>query len=230
MVAGLVVLVAAAHAARGGEPTPDRARAELLEASRQYRASLDRLLAFKSREVEQATALLEARRDQLARGLVARRDVEEAERALAGARAKGEETRREIADADRAVAEALAAPRLAMGELRATGEIIGYRGPAKWSLPDSARLDRFFRERFGLALPVSAYGQSFVHDRLGLDHRDALDIALHPDSREGAALLAFLKTAGIPFLAFRGPVAGAATGAHIHVGAPSQRVDARLRR
>jgi hypothetical protein len=30
-----------------------------------------------------------------------------------------------------------------------------------------------------------------------------------------------LRRAGIPFIAFRSAVAGAATGAHIHIGQPS---------
>ena len=93
-------------------------------------------------------------------------------------------------------------------------------------MTDTPRLDRFFRERFGRALPVSAYGQTPVHDRLRLDHHQALDIAVHPDSPEGAALLSFLRGAGISFIAFRGAMAGAATGAHIHVGAPSPRTAA----
>ncbi|HEY7141462.1 MAG TPA: hypothetical protein VIE44_15265, partial [Methylomirabilota bacterium] len=69
----------------------------------------------------------------------------------------------------------------------------------------------------------SAMGQTPLHDRLGFDHRNAVDIAVHPDSNEGHALLDHLRSRGTPFLAFRGPVAGASTGAHVHVGAPSPR-------
>jgi len=77
---------------------------------------------------------------------------------------------------------------------------VRFRGAASWSLADTPRLDRFFRERFGRALPVSAYGQTPVHDRLHLDHHQALDVAVHPDSPEGAALLSFLRGAGISFI------------------------------
>ena len=66
-------------------------------------------------------------------------------------------------------------------------------------------------------------GQTSLHDRLGFDHRNAVDVAVHPESAEGRALLGYLRARGIPFLAFRGPVAGASTGAHVHVGAPSAR-------
>jgi hypothetical protein len=71
---------------------------------------------------------------------------------------------------------------------------------------------------------VSALGQTATHDRLGFDHRNAVDVALHPDSREGRALLDHLRSRGFPFLAFRGPLPGASTGAHVHVGGPSPRI------
>jgi hypothetical protein len=34
---------------------------------------------------------------------------------------------------------------------------------------------------------------------------------------EGRALIKFLRSEGIPFLAFRGPIPGVATGPHIHI-------------
>ena len=37
----------------------------------------------------------------------------------------------------------------------------------------------------------------------GFDHRNALDVAVHPDSPEGRALMDYLRAHGIPFLAFR---------------------------
>jgi hypothetical protein len=77
---------------------------------------------------------------------------------------------------------------------------------------------------------VSAVGQTPLHDRIGFDHSQALDVALHPDSSEGRTFMDFLRRSGIPFLAFRGAVPGAATGAHIHVGPPSNRLPVRVRR
>jgi hypothetical protein len=46
---------------------------------------------------------------------------------------------------------------------------------------------------------------------------------VHPDSAEGRALIAWLRSQGVSFLAFRGPVSGEATGAHVHIGEPSPR-------
>jgi len=73
-------------------------------------------------------------------------------------------------------------------------------------------------------LPVTASGQSETHNRLGFDHRDSMDVALHPDSAEGKALMAYLRGSGVPFIAFRSSVPGASTGPHIHVGRPSGRL------
>ena len=94
-------------------------------------------------------------------------------------------------------------------------------------MPDTARLRQFFAARFGRPLPVSAFGQTPLHDRMGFDHRDALDVAVHPDSPEGRALMDYLRAARIPFIASWGAVPGSASGAHIHVGQPSPRISVR---
>jgi hypothetical protein len=70
---------------------------------------------------------------------------------------------------------------------------------------------------------VSAYGQSDLHNRWGYDHRNAMDVAVHPDSPDGQALLAYLTSQRIPFQAFRQAVSGSATGPHIHIGRPSSK-------
>lgn len=80
--------------------------------------------------------------------------------------------------------------------------------------------DAFYRE-FGQPLPVSAFGPSEAHEKMGFDHEGRVDIALHPDSPEGRWLMAQLEIRRIPFVAFRNAVAGKATGAHIHLGFPS---------
>jgi hypothetical protein len=81
----------------------------------------------------------------------------------------------------------------------------------------------FFVSKFGRTLPVSAFGQTRLHSRLGFDHRNGVDVALNPDSAEGRALLGKLRGFGVPFIAFRHAIPGVATGAHIHVGKPSHR-------
>ena len=226
-----VLAMTAPLAARGAPPSDARrdlehARADVVAASRDYRASLDRLLPFREDAVRRAAAALETRRRLLELGGVAARDVETAAAAVKAAQGELEDTRRDIAEAERLVAEAVAAESLpppATGQTTATSALIQHHGPAAWSLARVDSLERFFTERFGRALPISAFGQTAVHDRLGFDHRNALDVAVHPDSPEGRALIAWLQREGVSFLAFRGPVTGEATGAHVHVGEPSPR-------
>ena len=108
-----------------------------------------------------------------------------------------------------------------------TPGLVRYNGPATWSLTqDVARLQQFFLARFGRPLPISAMGQTPLHDRMGFDHRNALDVAVHPDSPEGRALMEYLRAAGIPFIAAWGAIPGQTSGAHIHVGQPSPRFSA----
>lgn len=100
-------------------------------------------------------------------------------------------------------------------------------GTGKWRLADAQRIEDFFVGRFKRPLPLSAFGQTDLHTRWGWDHRNGMDVGLHPDSVEGHALIEFLRNESIPFLAFRGPVPGVATGPHIHIGNRSPRISGR---
>jgi hypothetical protein len=60
----------------------------------------------------------------------------------------------------------------------------------------------FFVSKFGRTLPVSAFGQTRLHSRLGFDHRNGVDVALSPDSAEGRALIGATQ-AGLPFITVR---------------------------
>ena len=93
----------------------------------------------------------------------------------------------------------------------------------------SQNIKGFFASTFGRSLPVSAFGQTSLHNHLGFDHRNAVDVALHPDSVLGRALMNDLRSRGVPFIAFRRAIPGVATGAHIHVGKPSHRTARRHR-
>jgi hypothetical protein len=95
--------------------------------------------------------------------------------------------------------------------------------PGKWTLAEAHKVEQFFVTKFKKPLPLTAFGQSDLHTRWGLDHRNGMDVGLHPDSVEGRALIEFLRAESIPFLVFRGPVPGVATGPHIHIGNRSSR-------
>ena len=97
----------------------------------------------------------------------------------------------------------------------------------KWTLSEATKVKDFFFAKFNKPLPLSAFGQSDLHTRWGWDHRNGMDVGLHPNSVEGRALIEFLRNEAIPFLAFRGPVPGVATGPHIHIGNRSPRISGR---
>jgi hypothetical protein len=81
-----------------------------------------------------------------------------------------------------------------------------------------------YLEQFGAALPVSANGDTRFHRALGFDHRGRVDVALDPDQREGVWLRGLLQKKRIPYFAFRAAVRGKASGRHIHIGPPSERL------
>lgn len=217
--------LAAAPARAAGDP-----REDLVEANRVYRASLERVIPFYEGELRRATETLDRYTDFYPRGIVARRDVEDAAAMVARARGKLEDARREIVHSDALAAEieaqreAAARRKLREGEYEATDRLVRFQGPRTGALADLPRIQSFFAGRFGRPLPVSALGQTTAHDRLGLDHQHAIDVAVHPDTAEGRALMAYLRELGLTFFAYRGPVPGAATGAHIHIGRPSERM------
>jgi hypothetical protein len=236
-MAWLIALVLALGPATAGGQSPaspaealESARAELARRAREYRASLERLLALQDEAVARAQATARSVRALLESGAVSRREVEESERAAGAARAAADATRAAIAEADHLIAEAEAVRQIAAlpppesGEVRVLPALIRYAGTSGWSPAMTPRLQHFYRERFGRPLPLSAVGQTPLHDRLGFDHRNAIDVAVHPDTPEGQAVMAWLREQGVSFLAFRSWLPGESTGAHVHVGEPSPRL------
>lgn len=80
-----------------------------------------------------------------------------------------------------------------------------------------------YEHEFAKPLPVSAQGSTAFHRSLGFDHRGRVDVAVHPDQKEGVWLRHFLEAQKIPYFAFRKSIPGKATAAHIHIGPPSTR-------
>ena len=213
-------------------PSPAAVQAaEVIAALADYRLKLEALLPLYEQELARANEQHEQRRELLERGIVSRKEFEATETVVARAQQKLEDTRRAIAEVDHAMVEAITARAVAAlaplgrGGYEQSATLVRYNGPTAWSLKTGAvELEQFFLTRFGRPLPVSAYGQTPLHDRMGLDHRAALDVAVHPDSPEGRALMEHLREAGIPFIAAWGVVPGSTSGAHIHVGQPSPRI------
>jgi hypothetical protein len=236
LVAALLATSAPA-ADRAAAPAPSTAgtrASEVIATLADYRAKLEALVPIYEADLARAIEKREQWRELLGRGIISRKEFETTETAVAATEHKLEDTRRAMAEADHAMVEATTARALAglaplgRGGYEQTATLIRYNGPTAWSLKTgAAKVEQFFATRFGRPLPVSAYGQTALHDRMGLDHRDALDVAVHPDSPEGRALMEYLREAGIPFIAAWGVVPGATSGAHIHVGQPSPRLAVR---
>jgi hypothetical protein len=217
-------------------------RSEFVRITKEYKASLEQLIAFYEADVDKAKGRLTKLKELYAEGLLSQRDLDASRQALVAAQDKVDEARARLKKADEQIAEALLEVQLAEqlardaaraaasnskprgGRLIRTTAYVRYEGTGGWSLSGAGSVQRFYAEKFGRSLPVSAFGQSSVHDRWGLDHRNAMDVGLNPDSIEGQALTAYLRANGIPFLAFRFAIPGAATAPHIHIGRPSQRI------
>jgi acetyl esterase/lipase len=206
-----------------------RLRADLIEKMKESRASAEKLLALHEEEKKKFSEQYERRRVLYYQGLISRAELNQVERALAVMILRVDEDKRWLTESDIAITEAslrdelLRLPGLAVGGYSESATLVRFNGGAPWSLTDAPKIEKFFSQAFGHTLPISAFGQTATHDRLRFDHRNAMDVALHPDSDEGKSLLSYLRQAGIPFIAFRHAVPGAATGAHIHIGNPSIR-------
>jgi hypothetical protein len=222
------------------ESEPARLRNQLAEATREYKANLEKLVAIYEADAKQAEGRLQKMKELYAQKLITRREMEVSEDAAARARDKYIDAQAQLKVADVQLAEALVeveaeetapklrvspAPRVVGGLVRTTA-YIRYGGGRAWSLSQAGAIQQFFMLRFGRPLPIHVFGQSPLHDRWGYDHRNAMDIGLNPDSREGQALVEYLRANGVPFTAFHFAIPGVATGPHIHIGLPSHRITA----
>jgi hypothetical protein len=208
-------------------------REEFIKATNDYKTSLGKLLAIYEGNVTKAEEKLELSKKLLADGLIAKAQVAENEQALAAAKEKVTATRHQMTQADEQVAGVLVEAaaneqiakdiRLARQRLVRTAAFMRFNGAPGWNLGDAYKIQRFFSDTFGKQLPVAVFGQGVIHERWRLDHRNAMDIQLHPDGVEGRGLLNFLQKNGIPYSAFRSAIPGTATGPHIHIGRPSHR-------
>ncbi len=99
-----------------------------------------------------------------------------------------------------------------------------YDGAGAFRLAQLRSIMAEFQKEFRRALPVSAFGMTRLHQRLGFDHRERADVSLRPDQPEGVWLRRHLEALKIPYIAFRGFIPGVSTAPHIHIGPPSGRL------
>jgi hypothetical protein len=208
-------------------------RDDFINATKQVKASLEKLLVIHESSVNKAEAKLALDQGLYTEGLIAKKQLDDDERAVATEKDRVAETRRQMTNADTQIADTLVeakaeeqmarGPRLAKGGFISTASFIRYNGAVAWGLNDAWKVQRFFADTFKKPLPIAVFGQGAIHDRWHLDHRNAMDVSLNPDGLEGQSLMGFLRSNGIPFSAFREAIPGTATGPHIHIGRPSHR-------
>ena len=212
-------------------------RDSYISATKEYKASLEKLQSLYQESVKKA----ELQRDKMARllaaglaeGLIAKKDLEQAETVLAAEKLKVSGVENQIGSADAQIAQTLIEiegekeiaklGRVPKGTTIRGASFIRYTGAGSWVLSQAGKVEAFFQQTFKRPLPIAVFGQGAIHNQWRLDHHNAMDISLNPDGIEGQALMDFLRKNGIPFSAFRGAIPGVATGPHIHIGMPSHR-------
>ena len=208
-------------------------RDSYIKTTKEYKASLQKLLALYEASVRKAEQHLNQSKDLYKDGLLSKKQLDESDRALAVEQEKVSGVKHQIATADTQIAETLLEiegdkqiaklGRVRKGSLVQTTSFIRFNGASGFLLSNTGKIQSFFQQKFNRPLPIAVFGQGAIHDRWRLDHHNAMDISLSPDGPEGQALMEYLRNNGIPFSAFRGAIPGVATGPHIHIGMPSHR-------
>jgi hypothetical protein len=210
-------------------PATRRMLIERMKASREY---LRQSLPQYERKLAAQTAEVQNHRTRYEQNVISQREFDSSQQVMTNTELKADRIRHRIAEDDVALSPVEGNARAEIGALRTpapnvyeeTPTVIRYNGATPWSPALIVKVAKFFHARFNKELPISAVGQSLTHERLGYDHREAIDVAVSAESREGRGLIAYLRRARIPFRAFRGKVPGVSTGPHIHIGMPSPRL------
>ena len=178
------------------------------------------------RRVERQRSVVEERHKLLDTGMLARSEFTRFQDELASRenvldlarhRAQLAEDLKQMAEAERRLEQTAET-----GTLRYA--MVRYDGNGFFNLKELTTISNEFQKQFHHSLPVSALGQTVVHQSMGLDHRNRVDVALNPDQPEGVWLRQLLERMHVPYLGFRSAVAGAATAPHIHIGPESTRL------
>jgi hypothetical protein len=226
-----ILLLAVSLVAAAGRPAQSAPvdnlqaiREEVICRTEAYMHQLSTLLSLEVESRRRAEEGARKRQALFAQGLISRRELTESEARVQEADRRIEQALQQIIDSERTIEEVKLALEEEAKPRDDGSNIIRFTGKTAWSLTAMPLIEEFYENLFGQILPISAYGQTPLHNHFGLAHQNAIDVALHPDSPEGKALIEYLRESGTPFIAFRAAVPGSATGAHIHIGPPSQRI------
>lgn len=185
------------------------------------------MVAAAARRVEREEAVLETRQKLLEMGIISQAELGSVKNELESRRLVVDLAKNRIKLLDELREMAAAEQRMEVSSLK--NSMIRYDGSAAFKLGELPLIEKDFKTHFHHDLPVSAIGQTMVHQSLGLDHRNKVDVALNPDQPEGVWLRHYLEKQHLPYLAFRSAIAGAATAPHIHIGTGSSRLNVSTR-
>src|SRR5262245_4590819 len=175
-----------------GKENLSKSKADLIKATDEYKQSLQKLIELNEKTINDAKEKLAKLKELFAQGLITKRDLNEGQGKIAEIEASVDQAKNQLAATDDLLAEASAVDQLdtlktlpkgkvVVPRMLATPAYLRFNGTAHWALAETAKVSSFFVSRFGRQLPISAYGQTATHDRLGFDHRNSVDVAVHPD-------------------------------------------------
>lgn len=188
---------------------------------------VDDMLAAASRRVDRAAARVEERHKLLDMGIISQSEMQGVKSELYARQLVLDMAKNRVNTRNQLLQMAEEEKSLESQAASAKNVMIRYDGSVPFKLSELPAIQKDFKARFNRDLPVSAVGQTLVHQQMGLDHRNKVDVALNPEQPEGLWLRHYLEKAHLSYLAFRSALAGAATGAHIHIGSGSSRLAAR---
>lgn len=184
------------------------------------------MLAAAEHRVERQTAVVGERQKLLELGIISKAEIRAVSTEL--------ETRRHVLDlardrirltgAQRQMAQEEQNLERALESGTSRKAMLKFEGCGHFDEQDFEAVAGEFEQQFHYPLPVTARGQTHLHQSLGLDHRGKIDVGLNPEEPEGIWLRRLLEVRQIPYIAFRAAVRGSATAPHIHLGTGSSRI------
>ena len=184
------------------------------------------MLAAAQRRFDRQAALVCERQQLVEMGIVAKNEIASANAEL--------DTRRHVTELARDRIHLIETQRLMAQEeqnLERASEaslshkaMVKFEGSGHFDHNDFVMIASSFEQQFHYPLPVTAHGQTALHQSLGLNHHGKIDVGINPEEPEGIWLRHYLEEHQIPYIAFRAAVRGAATAPHIHLGTGSTRI------
>ena len=189
--------------------------------------AVEAMVQAAARRLERQQKVVDDRQTMLSSGVISHAEFQKAEDELASRRRVLElaESRKALLESLKTMAEReRQLEQLQRNSASTRNVMTRYDGNGQFTLQDLPAISAEFERRFHRPLPISALGQTMLHQSMQLDHRNRVDVALNPDQPEGLWLRQLLERLHVPYLAFRSAVAGAATAPHIHIGTGSTRL------